>query len=108
MRYVERIGTKQSSAGSVTYVLRTYVSQGSTSTLDCFAAFHRYVSQVRRRLRNDGLGEAQPCPGALRRDGGRGYVRARRGEGGFETRPYVHPAHGATKRPNQSSLIFDI
>ncbi|MDR0935134.1 MAG: hypothetical protein LBM98_00460 [Oscillospiraceae bacterium] len=24
-------------------------------------------------------GQALPCPGALRRDGGRGYVRARRG-----------------------------
>ncbi|MDR0935415.1 MAG: hypothetical protein LBM98_01890 [Oscillospiraceae bacterium] len=39
-----------------------------------------YVSQVRRRLRKDGQGEALPCPGAERRDGGRGYVRARRGE----------------------------
>ncbi|MDR0936621.1 MAG: hypothetical protein LBM98_08080, partial [Oscillospiraceae bacterium] len=26
-----------------------------------------YVSQVRWRLRKDGLGEAQPCPGAMRR-----------------------------------------
>ncbi|MDR0937026.1 MAG: hypothetical protein LBM98_10135 [Oscillospiraceae bacterium] len=34
-----------------------------TSTLDCFAAFHRYVSQVRRRLRKDGQGEALPAPG---------------------------------------------
>ncbi|MDR0937320.1 MAG: hypothetical protein LBM98_11630 [Oscillospiraceae bacterium] len=58
----------------------TYVSQVPTSTLDCFAAYHRYVSQVRWRLRKDGLGFAKPCPGALRRDGGRGYVRARRGE----------------------------
>ncbi|MDR0937018.1 MAG: hypothetical protein LBM98_10095, partial [Oscillospiraceae bacterium] len=40
--------------------------------------------------RNDGQGEALPCPGARRRDGGRGYVRAMRGEGGFETRPYVY------------------
>ncbi|MDR0937675.1 MAG: hypothetical protein LBM98_13455 [Oscillospiraceae bacterium] len=31
-----------------------------------------YVSQVRRRLRKDGQGEALPCPGAMRRDGGRG------------------------------------
>ncbi|MDR0935579.1 MAG: hypothetical protein LBM98_02730 [Oscillospiraceae bacterium] len=88
-----------------------------------------YVSQVRRRLRKDGLGFALPCPGAMRRDGGRGYVRARRGEGGFETRPYVAlvQAHsplgrGAARRrrggsprrarrnprPSLSSLIFDI
>ncbi|MDR0935812.1 MAG: hypothetical protein LBM98_03920, partial [Oscillospiraceae bacterium] len=39
-----------------------------------------YVSQVRWRLRKDGLGEAQPCPGAMRRDGERGLRRARRGE----------------------------
>ncbi|MDR0936867.1 MAG: hypothetical protein LBM98_09320 [Oscillospiraceae bacterium] len=68
--------------------------------------FINYVSQVRRRLRKDGQGFALPCPGALRRDGGRGRDRARRGEpprryaaplprgeftgeGGFETRPYV-------------------
>ncbi|MDR0935262.1 MAG: hypothetical protein LBM98_01105 [Oscillospiraceae bacterium] len=38
-----------------------------------------YVSQVRRRLRKDGQGKALPCPGALRRDGGRGLRRARRG-----------------------------
>ncbi|MDR0936595.1 MAG: hypothetical protein LBM98_07950 [Oscillospiraceae bacterium] len=38
-------------------------------------------------LRNDGLGRASPAF-APRRDGGRGYVRARRGKGGFETRPY--------------------
>ncbi|MDR0937672.1 MAG: hypothetical protein LBM98_13435 [Oscillospiraceae bacterium] len=57
-----------------------YVSQNCTSTLDCFAAYHRYVSQVRWRLRKDGQGEAPPCPGALRRDAGRSYVRARRGE----------------------------
>ncbi|MDR0936528.1 MAG: hypothetical protein LBM98_07615 [Oscillospiraceae bacterium] len=44
----------------------------TTSTLDCFAAFQCYVSQVRRRLRKDGQGEALPCPGAVRRDGGRG------------------------------------
>ncbi|MDR0935942.1 MAG: hypothetical protein LBM98_04585 [Oscillospiraceae bacterium] len=31
-------------------------------------------------LRKDGLGGAKPCPGATRRDGRRGYVRARRGE----------------------------
>ncbi|MDR0936030.1 MAG: hypothetical protein LBM98_05035, partial [Oscillospiraceae bacterium] len=49
----------------------SYVSQNTTSTLDCFAAYHRYVLQVRRRLRKDGQGEALPCPGALRRDGGR-------------------------------------
>ncbi|MDR0937077.1 MAG: hypothetical protein LBM98_10390 [Oscillospiraceae bacterium] len=42
--------------------------------------FINYVSQVRWRLRNDGQGVALPCPGAVRRDGGRGYVRARRGE----------------------------
>jgi hypothetical protein len=65
-------GAKQSSAGRTTYVLRVYVSQTTTSTLDCFAAFHRYVSRVRRRLRKDGQGKALPCPGARRRDGGRG------------------------------------
>ncbi|MDR0935365.1 MAG: hypothetical protein LBM98_01640 [Oscillospiraceae bacterium] len=54
--------------------IRAYVSQDTTSTLDCFAAYQWYVSQVRWRLRKDGQGEAQPCPGALRRDGGRGYV----------------------------------
>jgi hypothetical protein len=43
---------------------------------------------VRRRAHH-GQGEALPCPGARRRDGGRGYVRALRGKGGFETRPYV-------------------
>ncbi|MDR0937292.1 MAG: hypothetical protein LBM98_11490 [Oscillospiraceae bacterium] len=75
MRYVGRIGARQSSAGSVTYGLRTYVSQGTTSTLDCFAAYHMYVSQVRWRLRKDGQGVALPCPGALRRDGGRGLRR---------------------------------
>ncbi|MDR0936838.1 MAG: hypothetical protein LBM98_09175 [Oscillospiraceae bacterium] len=65
----------------------TYVSQVPTSTLDCFAAFHRYVSQVQWRLRKDGAprahhgqGNALPCPGALRRDGGRELRRARRGE----------------------------
>ncbi|MDR0935986.1 MAG: hypothetical protein LBM98_04810 [Oscillospiraceae bacterium] len=68
MRYVGCIGARQSSAGSVTYV----VSQDCTSTLDCFAAYHRYVSQVRWRLRKDGRGEALPCSGALRRNGGRG------------------------------------
>ncbi|MDR0937431.1 MAG: hypothetical protein LBM98_12215 [Oscillospiraceae bacterium] len=46
-------------------------------------------------LRNDGLGRASPAF-APRRDGGRGYVRARRGVGGFETRPYVTPPSGAT------------
>ncbi|MDR0936703.1 MAG: hypothetical protein LBM98_08490 [Oscillospiraceae bacterium] len=34
--------------------------------------FINYVSQVRWRLRKDGQGEALPCPGAPRRDGGRG------------------------------------
>ncbi|MDR0935879.1 MAG: hypothetical protein LBM98_04270 [Oscillospiraceae bacterium] len=84
-----------------------------------------YVSQVRWRLRKDGQGEALPCPGAVRRDGGRGYVRARRGEttppptaaplpggeftgeGGFETRPYVY-CTTRNPRPNPTSLIFDI
>jgi hypothetical protein len=37
-----------------------YVSQDCTSTLDCFAAYQWYVSQVRRRLRNDGQGVALP------------------------------------------------
>ncbi|MDR0936438.1 MAG: hypothetical protein LBM98_07165 [Oscillospiraceae bacterium] len=47
--------------------LRPYVSQTTTSTLDCFAAFQCYVSQVRWRLRNDGQGEALPLRGrALR------------------------------------------
>ncbi|MDR0935452.1 MAG: hypothetical protein LBM98_02085 [Oscillospiraceae bacterium] len=90
--------------------IRTTYRRTTTSTLDCFAAFHRYVSQVRWRLRKDGQGEALPCPGAMRRDVGRSYVRARRGEpprrfavrslprgeftgeGGFETRPYVSPS----------------
>ncbi|MDR0935378.1 MAG: hypothetical protein LBM98_01705 [Oscillospiraceae bacterium] len=48
-----------------------YVSQDCTSTLDCFAAFQWYESQVRWRLRKDGQGQALPCPGAMRRDGGR-------------------------------------
>jgi hypothetical protein len=73
-----------------------YVSQTITSTLDCFAAFQWYVSRVRWRLRKDGLGEAQPCPGAMHRDGGRGYA-----------------AHGAGTHPPQPTskptyLIFDI
>ncbi|MDR0936651.1 MAG: hypothetical protein LBM98_08230 [Oscillospiraceae bacterium] len=38
-----------------------------------------YVSQVRWRLRKDGQGDALPCPGAMRRDGVRGYVPAGRG-----------------------------
>ncbi|MDR0935772.1 MAG: hypothetical protein LBM98_03715 [Oscillospiraceae bacterium] len=48
-----------------------YVSQGSTSTLDCFAAYHWYVSQVRWRLRKDGAPEGAPragqCPALSRR-----------------------------------------
>ncbi|MDR0935915.1 MAG: hypothetical protein LBM98_04450 [Oscillospiraceae bacterium] len=40
--------------------LTSYVSYNSTSTVDCFAAFHRYVSQVRWRLRNDGRGKPRP------------------------------------------------
>ncbi|MDR0937391.1 MAG: hypothetical protein LBM98_12010 [Oscillospiraceae bacterium] len=59
-----------------------------------------FAKTVRRRAHH-GQGAALPCPGALRRDGGRGYVRALRGEGGFETRPYVAPS-------NPPSLIFDI
>ncbi|MDR0937129.1 MAG: hypothetical protein LBM98_10650 [Oscillospiraceae bacterium] len=75
-----------------------------------------YVSQVRRRLRKDGQGQALPravtarcgqgkalpCPGAMRRDVGRGYVRARRGEGGFETRPY------ARARALTTPLVFHL
>ncbi|MDR0937313.1 MAG: hypothetical protein LBM98_11595 [Oscillospiraceae bacterium] len=85
MRYVqcyrrEAIQCREDNIQPTSYVLRSCVSQTTTSTLDCFAAYHRYVSQVRWRLRKDGQGEAQPCPGAMRRDGGRGYVRARRGE----------------------------
>ncbi|MDR0937560.1 MAG: hypothetical protein LBM98_12865 [Oscillospiraceae bacterium] len=43
----------------------SFVSQTTTSTLDCFAAYQWYVSQVRWRLRNDGRGK--PHPGAQRR-----------------------------------------
>ncbi|MDR0936791.1 MAG: hypothetical protein LBM98_08935 [Oscillospiraceae bacterium] len=55
-----------------------------------------YVSQVRRRLRNDGQGVALPRPGAMRR-GDFPAWRAWRAQyagwavgavGGFETRPY--------------------
>ncbi|MDR0936208.1 MAG: hypothetical protein LBM98_05970 [Oscillospiraceae bacterium] len=52
--------------------IRSTYRRTTTSTLDCFAAYQGYVSQVRWRLRKDGQGEAQPCPGAMRRDGGRG------------------------------------
>ncbi|MDR0936855.1 MAG: hypothetical protein LBM98_09260, partial [Oscillospiraceae bacterium] len=54
-----------------------------------------YVSQVRWRLRKDGLGEAQPCPGAMRRDGGRG-LRPRTARG-------HHP--GATRHPSQEGNL---
>ncbi|MDR0935793.1 MAG: hypothetical protein LBM98_03825 [Oscillospiraceae bacterium] len=76
-----------------------------------------------RAARKDGQGFALPCPGALRRDGGRGYVRARRGEttppptaaplprgeftgeGGFETRPYVYcTTHNPHSSPRHYSL----
>ncbi|MDR0936059.1 MAG: hypothetical protein LBM98_05180 [Oscillospiraceae bacterium] len=55
--------------------------------------FIDYVSQVRWRLRNDGLGRASPA-----------VAPRPAGEGGFETRPYglVQP------RPKPTSLIFDI
>ncbi|MDR0936290.1 MAG: hypothetical protein LBM98_06385 [Oscillospiraceae bacterium] len=86
--------------GQLTYV--------TLPALDCRAGFTGTYRKL-TAARNDGQGEAQPCPGALRRDGGRSYVRARRGEpprrfapplprgeftgeGGFETRPYVAPA----------------
>ncbi|MDR0935927.1 MAG: hypothetical protein LBM98_04510 [Oscillospiraceae bacterium] len=61
-----------------------YVSQDCTSTLDCFAAFHqlRIASAVAASQRRAGL--AQPCPGAMRRDGGRSYA-----------------AHGAGKPPRR-------
>jgi hypothetical protein len=89
-----------------------------------------YVSQVRRRLRNDGAprahpgqGFALPCPGALRRDGGRELRRARRGEpprryapplpggeftgeGGFETRPYVYVVRSPAT--HVQTLVSDI
>ncbi|MDR0936776.1 MAG: hypothetical protein LBM98_08860, partial [Oscillospiraceae bacterium] len=54
----------------------------TTSTLDCFAAYRLakfYNGNVSPsaddRLRKDGQGEALTCPGALRRDGGRGLGR---------------------------------
>ncbi|MDR0937132.1 MAG: hypothetical protein LBM98_10665, partial [Oscillospiraceae bacterium] len=82
LRYVGRIGARQSSAGSVTYV-----------SADCGTGLLRTCNALRIAglpvLRKDGQGKALPCPGAMRRDDGRGYVRARRGKGGFETRPYV-------------------
>ncbi|MDR0937287.1 MAG: hypothetical protein LBM98_11465 [Oscillospiraceae bacterium] len=53
-----------------------------------------YVSQVRWRLRKDGQGFALPCPGAMRRDGGRGY--AAHGAGN-------HPA--ATRHPSQEGNL---
>ncbi|MDR0935709.1 MAG: hypothetical protein LBM98_03390 [Oscillospiraceae bacterium] len=66
MRYVERYRCEaiQCRRGNI----RTTYRRTTTSTLDCFAAFPRYVSQVRWRLRNDGApgrrttGRASPAP----------------------------------------------
>ncbi|MDR0935054.1 MAG: hypothetical protein LBM98_00055 [Oscillospiraceae bacterium] len=86
--------------------IRIMYRRGTTSTLDCFAAFQCYVSQVRWRLRKDGQGQAQPCPGAMRRDGGRSYARAMRGKGGFETRPYGSPRNQTSPRnPRPNSRL---
>ncbi|MDR0937390.1 MAG: hypothetical protein LBM98_12005 [Oscillospiraceae bacterium] len=53
-------------------------------------------------LRNDGLGRASPAFAPRRaRTQLPSCPRALRGEGGFETRPYVAPS-------NPPSLIFDI
>ncbi|MDR0936169.1 MAG: hypothetical protein LBM98_05745 [Oscillospiraceae bacterium] len=71
MRYVGRYRCEAIQCRGDNIRPTSYVSQTTTSTLDCFAAFNGYVSQVRWRLRKDGLGFAQPCPGAMRRDGGR-------------------------------------
>ncbi|MDR0936184.1 MAG: hypothetical protein LBM98_05820 [Oscillospiraceae bacterium] len=81
-----------------------------------------FAKTVRRRAHH-GQGEALPCPGALRRDGGR-WTRPRTarvwtwvlgldcfarlamtGKGGFETRPYVTPVRAAT--PVQTPVIIN-
>ncbi|MDR0935608.1 MAG: hypothetical protein LBM98_02875 [Oscillospiraceae bacterium] len=59
LRYVgcyrrEAIQCRGDNIRPTSYVLRPYVSETTTSTLDCFAAYQWYVSQVRWRLRNDG------------------------------------------------------
>ncbi|MDR0935088.1 MAG: hypothetical protein LBM98_00230 [Oscillospiraceae bacterium] len=63
----EAIQCREDNIRLTSYVLRAYVSETTTSTLDCFAAFLWYVSQVRWRLRNDGQGQALP-PRTARRN----------------------------------------
>ncbi|MDR0935052.1 MAG: hypothetical protein LBM98_00035 [Oscillospiraceae bacterium] len=92
MRYVQCIGTKQSSAGSVTYVCFP-PGTGLLRTCNVLRIAGLPV------LRNDGAPQGAPragrCPAPApgRRTPGRALPcpRARRGteEGGFETRPYV-------------------
>ncbi|MDR0935593.1 MAG: hypothetical protein LBM98_02800 [Oscillospiraceae bacterium] len=74
-----------------------YVSQDTTSTLDCFAAYHLYVPQVRWRLRKDGQGVALPSCGGGRFADTLVERWLRTVEGGFETRPYVFTRN---QRPN--------
>ncbi|MDR0936596.1 MAG: hypothetical protein LBM98_07955 [Oscillospiraceae bacterium] len=81
------------------------VSQDCTSTLDCFAAYHWYVSQVRWRLRKDGAprahhgqGRAGLCPALSRRiaPGRWTGLRPRTARGN-------HP--GATRHPSQEGNL---
>jgi hypothetical protein len=80
-----------------------YVSQGSTSTLDCFAAFHRYVSQVRWRLRKDGAPRAHHGQGVALPSTGAGASLIR-GSGQLTLRRVGDDAH-IVPRVNQFHIL---
>ncbi|MDR0936817.1 MAG: hypothetical protein LBM98_09065 [Oscillospiraceae bacterium] len=102
-------GAKQSSAGGTTYG----VSQATTSTLDCFAAYHRYVSQVRWRLRKDGApgrrttDRATPCPVPAQCAGTVDGVTSAHGAGRAGLKP-APTLRGASSATNVQALVSDI
>ncbi|MDR0936474.1 MAG: hypothetical protein LBM98_07345 [Oscillospiraceae bacterium] len=95
MRYVGRIGARQSSAGSVTYVC----CPPGTGLLRTCNVLRIAGFPV---LRKDGQGEALPCPGAPRRDGGPG-LRPRTARGGRVSNP---PLRAATQICPRTRIFF--
>ncbi|MDR0935781.1 MAG: hypothetical protein LBM98_03765 [Oscillospiraceae bacterium] len=72
MRYAGRIGARQSSAASVTYIcFPPGTGLLRTCNIVCIAGLPVLRNDGAPSRRTQGRGEALPCPGAMRRDGGR-------------------------------------
>jgi hypothetical protein len=118
LRYVQCIGTKQSSAGGITYVLRIadyYVNPGLLRRIS-LTTYHKcgggFAMTVRRGAHH-GQGQALSCPRALRGNVGRGCAlrgkpprRLRRHpsqEGNLRGRAGLKPS--PTKRRNHTTFV---